>query len=90
MELAYYKAWGYRFDQGMVLRRRVMDLLGITLPRQIGRDTREVIRQSMIGCTTCDRVRSCLSWLEVGDASDGPPDFCPNRSTFLELMKEAT
>ena len=88
MQLASYQEWGEKFDQGMTIRRRVMEALGIKLPKQIREDTRETLKQAMIGCVTCDQMRSYASWLTLGDASAEPPAFCPNREVFLNLMKE--
>ena len=90
MELADFRAWGNRFNRGMTIRRQVMQILGISLPKRIGTEVREAVRQSMIGCTTCDQLRSCSSWVSFGNGSDGPPVFCPNRAVFLRLMKETS
>lgn len=84
-----YRHWGEKFDERMDIRRKVMDILGIALPKKIDKETQEEIKQSMIGCATCTHIRSCAAWVGRGDGSDGPPTFCPNRATFLRLMNEA-
>ena len=81
-----YREWGERFDERMAIRRRVMDILGISLPKKIQNDQKEAVRQSMIGCVTCGHTRSCASWIRIGDGSAGPPAFCPNRAVFQKLM----
>lgn len=86
MQLTNYREWQERFDKRMTIRRRVMELLGIVLPKQIRAETQEAIRQSMIGCATCEFTQSCEKWVNQNDTGAGPPSFCPNRDALLRLM----
>ena len=80
-----YQEVGERFDQRMEIRRQVLDALNITLPKHVDAEARAAIRRSIINCLECSHTQSCIEWLRTGDASTGPPDFCPNRVAFQAL-----
>ena len=82
MQQTVYSNWLKRFDQRLEIRRRVMEALGIRVPRRISTETREMLRRTMINCATCENVKSCLDWLERADFSAGSSAFCANRDLF--------
>lgn len=88
MRDSYYRQLGERFDHRMGRRREVLQALGIALPKHVGEKEREAIRRSIVNCLACNHARSCLEWLRSADAKTEPPEFCPNKATFLEFLKE--
>ena len=84
-----YRKLGERFDQRMGLRREVVHALNIALPKHVGEEAREAIRRSIINCLECNQTQSCVDWLRSADAKTEPPEFCPNKAAFRDLMKEA-
>ncbi len=85
MRPPFYREWWHRFDDRLDLRRRALNALGISLPTRPTRAERDMIRETLIGCTTCAEARACAAWLALGD-TDTPPVFCQNRETYLKLM----
>ncbi|WP_410482336.1 DUF6455 family protein [Ovoidimarina sediminis] len=83
-----YQKWSENFDRRMTIRRRVMNALGISLPRQMGDGIRETLKQTLISCATCDHVSSCADWLSLETAISEPPGFCPNKERFKALLKK--
>ncbi|MEM0948872.1 MAG: DUF6455 family protein [Pseudomonadota bacterium] len=86
MKAPLYQDWLDRFEARLSLRRRAMKALGVALPARPDKDTQEILRQTLITCTTCDHARPCAAWLELGDTFAGPPAFCPNRDRYLRLL----
>ncbi|WP_339758497.1 DUF6455 family protein [uncultured Sulfitobacter sp.] len=77
------------FEERMALRRKMLSVTGIMLPkRRIPQDVEDEIRDSIINCYECKSGDTCATWLAT--AADGvpPPEFCPNRDSILRLKAD--
>ncbi|MFC0160003.1 DUF6455 family protein [Mameliella alba] len=78
------------FQTRIYLRRRMMRVSGIDLPKRRLSDSLESdIRDSMINCHKCNRAAECLTWVTgaANRAADAAtiPKFCVNREIFERL-----
>lgn len=74
------------FDARMELRKRMIAALDIVLPRYFDSKLQALVRQTLVTCATCRRTNDCAKWLESRNANSRPPDFCPSRRHFEELL----
>ena len=77
------------FEKRMALRRKMLNVTGVTLPkRRIPKDVEDKIRDTIINCYECKSGETCASWLATADDGVPPPAFCPNRDTILRLKAD--
>ena len=87
MAMYFDRRMGDQFDDRMALRRKVMEALGIALPRRVDGVAQELIRETLTACVTCDRLDDCKAWLGTVEPGAEAPAFCANRERF-EALRE--
>ena len=75
------------FEERMALRRRMMSVTGVRLPKETSQSLENVTRESVIRCFECKSGDYCAVWLEAVDPGVSPPDFCPNAALNRQLAR---
>ena len=89
MAMFFDRQTAERFDDRMEQRRRVMEALGIVLPRRIDGAAQQLIRETLTTCVTCPRAHDCKAWLGTVKTAPEAPAFCPNKARFEALLEGA-
>jgi hypothetical protein len=85
MRLPRYRDAMQNFRDRLLQRRRMMQALGIRLPKALSVAEQDQVRQTLLHCTECESAENCASWLTSLESIGDAPDYCPNRDLFRAL-----
>lgn len=87
MAMLFDRQTAEQFDDRIEQRRKVMEALGIVLPRRIDGAAQELIRQTLLTCVTCAKADDCKAWLGTVETAAEAPAFCQNRERFGAMLE---